>query len=178
MTTKLQPNKPISGLLDDPEMVKLVEHIKFDGDKPKTQLHRYLALKVYKMHNELHWREQPKYWAFLAQVNEEDLPKTKRQADIMIEKASKPDEKAMEVRNLIRQPLRLDKNALKVKKSRWKKQMQSSKIYSYYDFQRLVKHYMTTGKMPSEECIYNLEIAQVYAEITRLQDKLITIPLD
>lgn len=169
---KLRPKSPIKGMLDDPELVKLVEHIKFENDEHKTRLHRYLALKVYKMHGELAWTDQPKYWSFLAKLDADEVPKTQALCDKLMDKLSKPDERAKEVEMLIRQPVQLEKNALKVKRSRWRKQLLNSKVYSLHDFECLKAYYMEMGLINEENSIYNLQIDQVYQEMIRLKDKL------
>lgn len=169
---------PKKGLLDDPELVKVVEHIFFDGDEAKTRLHRYLALKTYKMHGELNWKDTVKYWAFLAKLDVDDMPKTQSMADKLLEKAARPDERVQEVNMRIRQPVQLDQNALSVKRHRWKKKLLDSKVYSMHDFRKLIAYYMSMNLMEEENSIYNLELTQVYAEIVRLKDKLAVIRLD
>lgn len=169
---KKQPNQPILGMLDDPELVNVVRHIKFTDDQSKTDLHRYLALKIYKMHGELDWRDQEKYWSFLSKLDAEELPKTQRLCDLMMEKLAKPDERAKETEMLIRQPLQLEKGALKVKKSRWKKQLLNSKHYSLHDLNLLVNYYVEMDMISEPNSIFNLQLEQVYGELIRLKDKL------
>lgn len=174
---KIALKQPKKGLLDDPELVAVVEHIFFDGDEAKTRLNRYLALKVYKMHGELDWKDTPKYWSFLAKLEPEDIPKTQAVADRLLEKLNRPDERTQEVEMRIRQPIQLEKDALKVKRYRWKKKLLDSKVYSMTDFKRLVNYYISMGLMDDEDCIYNLDLVQVYSEMVRLKDKLVTIKL-
>lgn len=168
----LQPNQPLLGLLDKPELVKIVEHIKFDDDQGKTELHRYLALKIYVMHGELDWKDKPSYWSFLAAIDIEDLPKTKRQCDAMMEKLRRPDEKLQETSMLLRQPLKLDKAAAKVKRSRWRKTFLNSNIYSLNDFDKLMHYLFNSGLTAELHSVYNCSIEQITSEIDRLQDKL------
>ena len=174
---KMTIKQPKKGLLDDPELVELVKHIYFDGDEAKTRLNRYLALKVYMMHDELDWKDTEKYWGFLAKLDPDDMPKTQAIADRLMEKLNRPDERVQEVNMRIRMPVQLDKDALKVKRYRWKKTLLNSKVYSMHDFKKLISYYMSLDLMEEENSIYNLDITQVYSEIVRLRDQLATIRL-
>ncbi|AGG58302.1 hypothetical protein VPDG_00141 [Vibrio phage henriette 12B8] len=174
---KFHLKQPHTGLLDDPEMVAIVEHIFFEGNEAKTKLHRFLALKIYKMHGELDWKDQPKYWEFLAQLDEDDIPKTQSICNKLMEKLNRPDERVQEVNMRIRMPVQLEADALKVKRYRWKKKLLDSKVHSMYDFKKLISYYMSMGLMEEENSIYNLDLTQVYAEVVRLRDKLAAIKL-